>query len=134
MLYRESDSALKALITDSRRATLRVIATAALEIGLDRLAGGLPVHINFPRELLAGGDTVLPLHPERVVIQVFDDLPATREVIEALRAMRARAVARSRSATSPPATAIAPCSTVADIVKSRCRANKAPDLHARCRS
>ncbi len=90
LLYRESDSALKALITDSRRATLRVIATAALEIGLDRLAGGLPVHINFPRELLAGGDTVLPLNPERIVIQVFDDLPATREVIEALRVMRNR--------------------------------------------
>jgi EAL and modified HD-GYP domain-containing signal transduction protein len=90
LLYRESDSALKALITDSRRATLRVIATAALEIGLDRLAGGLPVHINFPRELLAGGDTLLPIDPQRVVIQVFDDLPATREVIDALRAMRAR--------------------------------------------
>src|SRR5262249_3185379 len=71
LLYRESDSALKALVPDSRRATLRVIANAALEIGLDRLAGGLPVHINFPRELLTSGDTLLPLHPERVVIQVF---------------------------------------------------------------
>jgi EAL and modified HD-GYP domain-containing signal transduction protein len=90
LLYRESDSALKALVTDSRRATLRVIATAALEIGLDRLAGGLPVHINFPRELLAGGDTLLPLAPQSVVIQVFDDMPATRDVIEALRALRAR--------------------------------------------
>src|SRR3954447_3665044 len=65
LLYRESDSALKALVTDSRRATLRVIATAALEIGLDRLAGGVPVHINFPRELLAGGEALLPLDPER---------------------------------------------------------------------
>src|SRR3569833_4576227 len=66
LLYRESDSALKALVTDSRRATLRVIANAALEIGLDRLAGGLPVHINFPRDLLTAGDTLLPLQPERV--------------------------------------------------------------------
>src|SRR3954469_24964219 len=90
LLYRESDSALRALVTDSRRATLRVIATAALEIGLDRLARGLPVHINFPRELPPGGDTPLPLAPQSVVIQVFDDLPATRDVIEALRALRAR--------------------------------------------
>jgi c-di-GMP phosphodiesterase len=90
LLYRESDSALKALVTDSRRATLRVIATAALEIGLDRLAGGLPVHINFPRELLAGGDTLLPLNPERVIIQVFDDVPATPDVLDALRALRQR--------------------------------------------
>src|SRR5215813_14605187 len=65
LLYRESDSALKALVTDARRATLRVIANAALEIGLDRLAGGLPVHINFPRELLVG-DPMLPLQPEEI--------------------------------------------------------------------
>jgi EAL and modified HD-GYP domain-containing signal transduction protein len=90
LLYRESDSALKALVTDSRRATLRVIATAALEIGLDRLAAGVPVHINFPRELLASGETLLPLNPERVIIQVFDDVPATPEVLEALRALRNR--------------------------------------------
>src|SRR5215470_15308631 len=90
LLYRESGSALKALVTDSRRATLRVIANAALEIGLDRLAGGLPVHINFPRDLLAAGDVLLPVQPEAVVIQVFEDLPATPEVIEALRGLRAR--------------------------------------------
>src|SRR5262249_57139708 len=90
LLYRESDSALKALVTDSRRATLRVIANAALEIGLDRLAGGLPVHINFPRDLLSGGESLLPLDPQRVVIQVFDDLPATSDVIETLRTLRAR--------------------------------------------
>jgi len=90
LLYRESDSALKALVTDSRRATLRVIATAALEIGLDRLAAGVPVHINFPRELLAGGEMLLPLNPERVIIQVFDDVPATPEVLEALRVLRHR--------------------------------------------
>jgi c-di-GMP-related signal transduction protein len=34
-------------------ATLRVVTDAALEIGLDRLAGGLPVHINYPAQLLA---------------------------------------------------------------------------------
>jgi c-di-GMP phosphodiesterase len=116
LLYRESDSALKALVTDSRRATLRVISTAALEIGLDRLAGGLPVHINFPRELLTAGDTLLPLDPKRIVIQVFDDVPATPDVIEALRAMRARgheiAIADFSSKDSDRTLL-----TVADIVK-----------------
>jgi len=90
LLYRESASALKAMVTDARRATLRVIANAALEIGLDRLAGGLPVHINFPPELLVGNDHLLPVQPDRVVVQVLDDLPATPEMIEALRALRAR--------------------------------------------
>jgi c-di-GMP phosphodiesterase len=90
LLYRESASALKAMVTDARRATLRVIANAALEIGLDRLAGGLPVHINFPPELLVGTDHLLPVQPDRVVVQVLDDLPATPEVLDALRALRAR--------------------------------------------
>ncbi len=41
LLYREAASALKAMVTDTRRTTLRVIANAALEIGLDKLAGGV---------------------------------------------------------------------------------------------
>lgn len=90
LLYRESASALKAMVTDARRATLRVISNAALEIGLDRLAGGVPVHITFPRELLSPEDRLVPVQPERVVVQILDDVPATRDVIEALREMRSR--------------------------------------------
>lgn len=90
LLYRESASALRSLVTDARRATLRVISNAALEIGLDRLAGGVPVHITFPRELLTPGERLVPVQPERVVIQILDDVPATPEVIEALRERRAR--------------------------------------------
>ena len=89
LLYRESASALKAMVSDARRATLRVIANATLEIGLDRLAGGLPVHINFPRELLVG-DPMLPLQPEAVVIEVLEDVPADPEVIAGIAALRKR--------------------------------------------
>ena len=89
LLYRESASALKAMVTDARRATLRVISNAALEIGLDRLAGGLPVHINFPRELLIG-DPMLPLEPASVVIEVLEDVPADREVLAGIALLRQR--------------------------------------------
>lgn len=89
LLYRESASALKAMVTDARRATLRVISNAALEIGLDRLAGGLPVHINFPRELLIG-DPMLPLEPASVVIEVLEDVPADREVLAGIALLRKR--------------------------------------------
>ncbi len=89
LLYRESTFALTAMVKDARRATLRVIANAALEIGLDRLAGGLPVHINYPRELLAG-DPMLPLQPEAVVIEVLEDVPADAEVLAGINALRKR--------------------------------------------
>jgi c-di-GMP phosphodiesterase len=89
LLYRESASSLKAMVIDGRRATLRVIANAAIEIGLDRLAGGLPVHINFPRELLAG-EIYLPLQPSSVVIEVLEDVPADAEVLAGIRALRKR--------------------------------------------
>jgi c-di-GMP-related signal transduction protein len=89
LLYRGSKSALKAMVTDARRATLRVIANSALEIGLDRLAGNLPVHINYPRELIVG-DYLLPLNPERVVIEVLEDVPADDEVLVGIAGLRAR--------------------------------------------
>jgi EAL and modified HD-GYP domain-containing signal transduction protein len=89
LLYRESASALTAMVTDARRATLRVIANAALEIGLERLAGGLPVHIKFPRELLVS-DHLLPLQPDRVIIEVLEGIPADREVLAGIAALRAR--------------------------------------------
>src|SRR5579875_3049576 len=63
LLYQESSDAAHAA-ADMREATLRIVADAALEIGLDRLAGGLPVHINYPRELLLA-ETPLTVHPER---------------------------------------------------------------------
>jgi c-di-GMP phosphodiesterase len=89
LLYRESPNASKARVRDPRQATLRVIANAALEIGLDRLAGELPVHINFPRELLVT-EALLPLQPERVVIEVLEDVPAEPAVLAGIARLRAR--------------------------------------------
>src|SRR3979409_2780490 len=48
LLYRPSPSETKARIIDPRQATLEVISSAALEIGLDRLSGGRPGHLNLP--------------------------------------------------------------------------------------
>jgi len=86
LLFRRSPTATQADIGDPGRATLQVIASA-LEIGLDRLTAGLPVHINFPRELLIV-DSPLPLPAERVVIEVLEGVPADREVIAGLAALR----------------------------------------------
>src|SRR6201996_5462795 len=89
LLYRPSPSEKKAKVTDPRQATLQVISSAALEIGLDRLSGGQPVHINFPMELLADVPD-LPLPPSLVVIEVLEDVRAEPRVIEGIRKLRER--------------------------------------------
>jgi EAL and modified HD-GYP domain-containing signal transduction protein len=89
LLYRASPSSRSAQISDPGGATLEVIAGAALEIGLDRLAGGLPVHINFPQELLAKLPE-LPLQAARVVIEVLEDVRATPQVLQGIRTLRTR--------------------------------------------
>ena len=66
---------------DDSEATLRMLADAALEIGLDRLAGGLPVYINYPPALLAV-EKPLSLQPQRVVIQ-FDARNAADDAVKA---------------------------------------------------
>jgi len=89
LLYRPSPAATRATITDPRQATLDVISSAALEIGLDRLSGGQPVHINFPMELLTDVPD-LPLPPNLVVIEVLEDVRAEPAVVAGIRKLRAR--------------------------------------------
>lgn len=89
LLYRASPSSRSAQVGDPGSATLEVITGAALEIGLDRLAGGLPVHINFPQELLAKLPE-LPLQAERVIIEVLEDVRATPQVLQGIRTLRIR--------------------------------------------
>jgi EAL and modified HD-GYP domain-containing signal transduction protein len=89
LLYRPSPTGKKSRVTNPRQATLEVISSAALEIGLDRLSGGKPVHINFPAELLEDVPD-LPLPPALVVIEVLEDVRAEPGVIEGIRKLRDR--------------------------------------------
>jgi EAL and modified HD-GYP domain-containing signal transduction protein len=103
LLYRHSPHSAKAEITDAGLATLQVVTNAALEIGLERLAGGLPIHVNFPETLLT---TVpdLPLRPELAVIEVLEHVPAKPAVIEGIKALRARGHRIALDDYSPRAT------------------------------
>jgi c-di-GMP phosphodiesterase len=89
LLYRASPTSRSAHVDDPGSATLEVITGAALEIGLDRLAGGLPVHINFPEELLVKVPN-LPVQAERIVIEVLEDVRATPQVLQGIHTLRAR--------------------------------------------
>ena len=89
LLYRRSEGAPTAETLDGERATLEVIANAVLEIGLDRLSPNLPVHINYPRELLVKR-VAPPVFPQRVVIEVLDAVRADSETLAAITALRTR--------------------------------------------
>ena len=89
LLYRRTDAAQVADPGDGERATLEVIANAVLEIGLDRLSPELPVHINYPRELLVQR-IAPPVFPQRVVIEVLESVRADTETVAAITALRTR--------------------------------------------
>jgi c-di-GMP phosphodiesterase len=87
---------------DPRQAALQVLSTAALEIGFDKLAGGLPVHINFPAELLVDVPA-LPFPPERVVIDVREQALTEPKAVVGLQGLRARGHATALDGYSRPA-------------------------------
>jgi c-di-GMP phosphodiesterase len=89
LLFRRSETAATAQVVDGSAATLQVITNAVLEIGLDRLAGDLPVHINYPGELLVG-NVVLPVPAKRVVIEVLETVRSDAAIMAGIAAMRAR--------------------------------------------
>ncbi|HTC45190.1 MAG TPA: HDOD domain-containing protein [Steroidobacteraceae bacterium] len=84
--YAESESGP---VNGAKEEALRILADAALDIGLDRLAGTLPVYIRYPRELLMA-DEPLSLHPERVIIEIPGDLTADEQALRGIRTLRQR--------------------------------------------
>jgi EAL and modified HD-GYP domain-containing signal transduction protein len=115
LLYRHSPRSTRAEITDPGLATLQVVTNAALEIGLERLAGGLPIHVNFPEELLTNVPD-LPIRPELAVIEVLENVPAKPVVVEGIKALRARGHRIALDDYSPRTTDAA-LLEFADIVK-----------------
>ena len=89
LLYRPAPEANQSVPPDGGLATARVIVDSCLEIGLDRLTGSVPAHINFPRELMVS-DAPLPVDPALVVIEVLESVRADSDVIDALSAWRQR--------------------------------------------
>lgn len=87
--YADSGADTDLPLNGPKEDTLRMLADAALDIGLDRLAGTLPVYIKYPRELLMADDP-LSMHPDRVVIEIPGSLPADEQVLRGIRTLRER--------------------------------------------
>lgn len=74
----------RATFTDGDQATSRVILSAFVDIGLDQLVGNAPAFINLTRSFLLQDDP-LPLPPERVVLEVLEDIEVDAAMLAAVR-------------------------------------------------
>ena len=86
LLYRSGDQN-RAQFRDGDQATAQVILNTFLEIGLEQVVGPRPAFINVTRAFLISGHWRL-LPPERVVLEVLEDVGVDDEVVSALTSIR----------------------------------------------
>ena len=90
LLYRDAPDSAHARIEDGAVATAHVVLAALMDIGLERIAGTLPVHVNLPEALIRrAAEFPLPLPPARVVLEVLEDVAVDEAVLEGLRLLKA---------------------------------------------
>lgn len=82
LLFR-SGRANVAGFTDGERATSEVILSAFTDIGLERVVGHHQAFINVTREFLLN-ERSLPLPPERVVLEILEDVEVDEELVKAV--------------------------------------------------
>ena len=88
LLYREG-SRKTAGVVDGDQATSRVLINAFTEIGLERVTGDRPAFVNLTRGFILG-EYPLPAVPDRLILEVLEDVRADPEVVAALRALARR--------------------------------------------
>ena len=85
LLYRSSCEN-EAGVLDGNRATAEVFANTFMELGLDTVAGSLPVLINLPRSfLLEDYGELLP--PDRIMLEVLEDVEPDADVVSRVQAL-----------------------------------------------
>ncbi len=87
LLYRGAPQAMQTGQVDGTLATARVVLGALGDIGLDRLAPGVRAHVNLPDALLREPWS-LPLPPERIVIEVLEDVTVDEPLLAGIAALR----------------------------------------------
>ncbi|NVB83783.1 MAG: HDOD domain-containing protein [Kofleriaceae bacterium] len=86
LLYRDSFEN-RARFSDVRAASATTMINAYLELGIDHLAGALPIWVNVPAPFLLG-ELPLLLPPERTVLEVLEDVTVTDELVAKLGEIR----------------------------------------------
>ncbi|MFP4161559.1 MAG: EAL and HDOD domain-containing protein [Ectothiorhodospira sp.] len=82
LLFRNSPEN-QARFPDGDTATSEVIQSAFIDLGLDRLVGNRLAFINLTRDFLTG-EIALALPPERVVLEIIEDIPVDAELVAAV--------------------------------------------------
>lgn len=87
LLYRGGEHN-QADFPDGDTATSQVILNTFLDIGLNQIVGHHPAFINMTRNFLVG-TSPLPLPPERVVLEILEDIDIDPELVAAISALAA---------------------------------------------
>ena len=88
LLFRTPENAPPSATTNASRATSSVLIGALVDLGLERIAGALPVHVNFDTALLAHVSSAL-VDPGRLVVEVLDGAEADAPTKARLGQLRA---------------------------------------------
>lgn len=83
LLYR-GDQLDAAAIADGDAATAHVVTTALMDIGLERIVQRDPAYINVTRDFIVSR-AALALPPERVVLEILEDVQVDTALVEAAR-------------------------------------------------
>jgi EAL and modified HD-GYP domain-containing signal transduction protein len=84
LLFRNGAGATSADVVDGGTATARVLVNAVTEIGLNNLVGSKRAFVNLTEHFIVHHDLLAALPPERVVLEVLENVPPTPEVIDGL--------------------------------------------------
>lgn len=88
LLYRNNDKNAFPMV-DADAATVDVLINTFLSIGIDHVTKGKPSFVNFTENLLM--DTTLDyINPTQVVVEVLEDVPITKELVQRIIELRKR--------------------------------------------
>ncbi|HEX3747360.1 MAG TPA: HDOD domain-containing protein [Bryobacteraceae bacterium] len=86
LLFRRADTT-EADVRDGTVATAQVLLNAAIDIGVDRIAGDELLFINCTREILMS-EPIIP--PDRCVLEILESVDLDCELLERVEALRRR--------------------------------------------
>jgi c-di-GMP-related signal transduction protein len=73
--------------SNGEQATLDVLSNALFHSSLERMVGGKPGMVNFPREVLLS-DVVLLFSPKQIIVEVLEDVAPDDEVVAGCRKLK----------------------------------------------